>query len=83
MKTNSPFTQSFAYIYRPTVGGAKKEIPVELSKIIQRKTDDVILQPDDVLYVPEDRGKRNTMGILEKAIGFGATTASGILVWRH
>ena len=79
----SPFTQKLAYIYRPTPAGPKQEIAVRLNEIVQRKADDVILQPDDVLYVPEDRTKRNTASIIEKITGFSSSTASGILVWRH
>jgi polysaccharide biosynthesis/export protein len=80
----APFPQKLAYIYRPDESPAgRREIPVELSKIVARKSPDIPLEAGDVLYVPEDRGKRNTALVLERATGFAAATASGILVWRR
>lgn len=79
-----PFAHRIAYIYRPSADGlTKKEIPIELEKIMQRKTPDVSLQPEDMLYVPDNKGRRMTVGALEKLAGFGASTASGVLVWRR
>lgn len=79
-----PFPQKTAYIYRAEgPAGARLEIPVELSKLIDRKTPDVSLEPDDVLYVPENRGKRNAVTALEKASSFGLATVSGVLIWRR
>ena len=46
-----------------------------------RKSPDVALLPNDILYIPDNVTKRNTIGALEKALGFGTTTASGLLVW--
>lgn len=79
-----PFPQKMAYIYRAEGGsGARLEIPVELSKLIGRKTADVALEPDDVLYIPENRGKKNAVTALEKASSFGLATVSGVLIWRR
>jgi len=39
-------------------GGTKQEINVDLSKIMQRKTDDVRLYANDVLFVPDSKAKR-------------------------
>jgi polysaccharide export outer membrane protein len=79
-----PFARKVAYIYRPSAGGSgKTEIPIELEKIMQRKTPDVSLQPEDMLYVPDNKGRRMTLGALEKLAGFGASTASGVLIWRR
>jgi polysaccharide export outer membrane protein len=79
-----PFARKIAYIYRPSADGlSKKEIPIELEKIMQRKTPDVSLQPEDMLYIPDNKGRRMTVGALEKLAGFGAATASGVLIWRR
>lgn len=80
----SPYPQKLAFIYREDdSSGGRKEIPVELAKIVARKVPDLALEPGDTLYIPEDRGKKNTMSIVEKAAAFGGATASGVLIWRH
>jgi polysaccharide export outer membrane protein len=76
-----PFSTKLAYVYRLD-NGVKQEIPIELDKILQRKSPDVALQANDVLYVPDNRTKRNLSGALERITNFGASTASGILIWR-
>lgn len=72
-----PFTAKLAYIYRVDALGAKTEIPIHISRIMERKEADVALQPDDVLYVADDKNKRLTVGALEKLliVGTGATSA--------
>jgi polysaccharide biosynthesis/export protein len=78
-----PFASKQAYIYRQDAEtGSKHEIPIELSKIMGRKAPDVPLQPDDILYIPDNAGRRITVNVLEKAVGFASATVSGVLVWR-
>jgi polysaccharide biosynthesis/export protein len=78
-----PYTAKKAFIYREAPGGqGRKELPVELSQIMSRKAPDVALQPDDILYIPDSKSKRVTLTTLEKLAGFGASTASGVLIWR-
>ena len=55
----------------------------ELSKILASKAPDVPLQPNDILYIPDNSGRRITVGALEKIAGFGSATASGLLIWRR
>jgi polysaccharide biosynthesis/export protein len=76
-----PFSTKLAYVYRLD-NGVKQEIPVELDKILLRKSPDVALQANDVLYIPDNRTKRNVSGALERITNFGAATASGILIWH-
>ena len=80
-----PYSSNQAFIFRREAGsaGVKNEIPIELNKIMARKSPDVPLQPNDVLYVPDNRGKRITIGAIERALSFGSVTASGFLVWRR
>lgn len=77
-----PYAAKYAYVYRRDETGAKKEIPIELEKIMQRKAPDVALQADDVLYIPDNKTKRNAMTALDRITSFGASTASGILIWH-
>lgn len=80
----TPFAAKRAYIYRREAQTpAKNEIPIELRKIVDRKSPDVTLQADDIFYIPDNRGQRLTVGALEKITGFGAATASGVLIWRR
>ncbi|MCC6420272.1 MAG: polysaccharide biosynthesis/export family protein [Gemmataceae bacterium] len=80
----APYAAKTAFVYRGNAGSVeRKEIPVELQKILDRKQQDFTLEPDDVLYVPDNKGRRTTMGIIERVTGFGASTASGVLIWRR
>jgi polysaccharide export outer membrane protein len=79
-----PFSSKEAYIYRRRPGAtAKDEIPIALNQIIGRKSPDVPLAADDILYVPDAKGRRLSVGALEKIAGFGAATTSGLLIWRR
>jgi polysaccharide biosynthesis/export protein len=78
-----PYASKQAYIYRREAGGNKREIPVELDKILQRKAPDVALQVDDVLYIPDNKSRRNAVNIIDRITSFGASTASGVLIWHQ
>jgi len=80
----APFAAKQAFIYRQEgLASSKQEIAIELSKILARKAPDVPLQPNDILYIPDNSGRRITVGALEKIAGFGSATASGLLIWRR
>jgi len=80
----APYAQKQAYIIRRDERtGAKYEIPVELKKILERKAPDVPLLANDILYIPDNSGRRATTTALDRIAGFGAATASGILIWRR
>lgn len=81
----APFATKDAYIFRPGPGagaasGARTEIPVALSKIMERAAPDVALAANDILFIPDNRARRNSLSVLEKALGFAASTASGMLI---
>ncbi len=79
----APFSSKQAYIYRPKPGAQdKEEIAVPLSRIVARKSPDVALKADDIFYIPDDKGRRLTASALEKIVGFGAATTSGLLIWH-
>jgi len=75
----SPYSSSKAYIIRREANGAKNELPIELSKIMNRKAPDTALQADDILYVPDASGKRNTLAALDKLLGFGSGATAAII----
>lgn len=80
----TPYAQKQAYIYREEPDtGVKREIEIELAKIMKRKSPDIPLQINDVLYIPDNTGRRATMRVLTRAITFGAATVSGILIWQR
>ncbi len=77
------YSTKLAYIYREqTPGAPRQEISVPLSEIMARKAPDVALQADDILYVPENNGKRMTAKVLAQLAGFGSATATGLLIYR-
>ncbi len=77
------YSAKLAYIYRESgPGKPREEISVPLSQIMARKAPDVVLQPDDIVYVPVDNGKRLTAKVLEQLAGFGSTTAAGVLIYH-
>lgn len=70
-----------AYIYRRAPDGSKAEIPLNLRHLMARKSEDVTLLRDDVLYIPESSGKKAAMSAVDRAIAFGSATLSGVLIW--
>ncbi len=78
-----PYAGKLAYIYRRDAQGVKQEISVPLDRIMQRKEPDVALQAEDVLYIPDNKNRRAAMTVLDRVTSFGASTASGVLIWRQ
>jgi polysaccharide export outer membrane protein len=56
-------------------GDGVQQIPVALDKIAQSKAPDVPLQPEDILYVPTNKGKEVGMQAVQIAIGLATTAA--------
>src|ERR1022692_2263092 len=76
-----PYAAKEAYIYRREGNGSKNEIPIPLSKIMERKAPDTPLLANDILYVPDNKGRRMTLGALEKAMMLvGGVGAAAIYV---
>jgi polysaccharide export outer membrane protein len=73
-------SRNTAYIYR-TEGGTqgRNEIPVELKKIMDRKTPDVALLPNDILYVPDATGRRASQKVLESTVGVASILGAALL----
>jgi len=78
-----PFAAKEAYIYRREGNGSKNEIPIPLSKIMERKAPDTPLLANDILYVPDNKGRHMTVGALEKAMMLvGGVGAAAIYVYH-
>ena len=78
-----PYAGKQAYIYRREAGqNNRDEIPIALAKILEHKSADVRLEANDILYVPDAKGRKITVQTLERIAGFGSATASGLLIFR-
>jgi polysaccharide biosynthesis/export protein len=64
---------------RAASGQDRQEIAVDVRKILQGKAEDIALQPDDILFVPDNVPKRGAMRALEAAL----QAATGVVVWRR
>jgi polysaccharide biosynthesis/export protein len=79
----APFSSKQAFIYRRVADGSRSEIAVELNEILSRKRSDVAVLPDDILYIPENKGRKLGLAALEKALLFGSTAGATALVYSN
>jgi polysaccharide biosynthesis/export protein len=63
---------------RDPVTGKKDTIPVHIKKIENRKVDDVPMNSNDILYIPDSAGKKALARGTELAIGI----TTGLLIYR-
>lgn len=73
------FSGHTAYIYRIEGNGSKNEIPIDVKKIVARKSPDVPLYANDMLYVPNKAGLQASAKVLAIAAGTGLGVAALIL----
>jgi polysaccharide biosynthesis/export protein len=78
----TPYSAKVAYVYRRSPGGSKTEVPVPLSKIMKRQSPDVPLQANDILYIPDNNGKRLTAETIDRIAGLGTATATNYIIWH-
>jgi polysaccharide export outer membrane protein len=78
-----PYASKDAYIYRREANGSKNEIQIPLGKIMERKAPDAPLLANDILYVPDNKGRRMTLGALEKVMAFGAGAGTALIYTVH
>jgi polysaccharide export outer membrane protein len=67
--------QDKAVIVRKDAQGQQHEVPVDLKKVLERTTEDVPLQPSDILYVPNSAAKQAILRTMEIAIAIGVGVA--------
>jgi polysaccharide export outer membrane protein len=78
------FSARTAYIYRSEAGmHGKNEIPIDLKGILNRRVPDPPLYADDMLYIPNSPGRRNTAKVIEISLGLGLGLASVLLLATH
>ena len=77
----APYAGKEAFIYRREASGSKNEIQIDIGKIMARKTPDATLLANDVLYIPDNRGKRLGLAIIEKMVMFGSTAGATALIY--
>jgi polysaccharide export outer membrane protein len=70
-----------AFIYRRDANGTKSEIPIQLKAIMDRKSPDVSLVANDILYVPENKSKKMSLAVIEKVLLFGTTAGATALTY--
>ena len=70
-----------AFIYRREGNGAKNEIPVSLKSILARRSPDVALVANDILYIPENKNRKMGLAALEKVLLFGTSAGATALAY--
>jgi polysaccharide biosynthesis/export protein len=56
----------------------RREIPVDLKKVMSGKAEDLALRANDILFVPDSTAKKVTARALEAVI----QTATGVIIWH-
>ncbi len=75
-----PYPRKLGYIYRSDGdNGEKAEIPIELKAIIDHKSPDIAMKANDILYIPEATGKRNTANAARTIGLLGASLATTLI----
>jgi len=67
-----------AVVIRKDAQGQQHEVTLDLKKILNRKAEDLQLQPSDILYVPDSGAKQ----ALLKSLEFGIALGSGVALYR-
>ncbi len=78
------FSRNKAYIYRTESGNLQKtEIEVPLKRILDRKSEDVKLAPNDILYVPINGKLKASANVLNHVTGMGNAAVSAAIWSSH
>jgi polysaccharide export outer membrane protein len=68
-----------ATVIRPVPGSNRLEIAVNLPDVLRGKARDIMLQPDDILYIPKNYAK----GALRQTLNAVVQTATGVIIHRR
>ena len=79
----APFAAKQAFIYRRDGDNGRTEITVELDQILRRKQSDVEVVAGDIVYIPENKGRKLSIAALEKMLLFGSTAGATALVYGN
>src|SRR3954447_19725009 len=78
-----PYSRKTAIIFRPKKDSAQREeLTVSVNDIVKHHSPDVPLNANDILYIPDNSGKKITAEVLGRLGAFGGSTASGLLIFR-
>ena len=69
---------SSAYILRATDTAKRKELPVDLKKVMSGEAEDLMLRPDDILFVPNSSGKQLAQAFLTAT----GAVATSVAIWK-
>jgi len=75
---NSTAKADHAVIIRKDPQGQQHQVEIDLKKVMKRESEDVQLQPSDILYVPNSAGRQAMLRALE----FGIALGSGVALYR-
>ena len=72
-----------AKILRIAPGATRRaEVPLNLKKIFSGEMADVVLQPDDILFVPDSAQKRAALRTLEALMSIGTAAGAGVILYH-
>jgi polysaccharide export outer membrane protein len=75
-----PYTAKEAFIYRRTDPAQEKtEIKIPLTQIVERKSPDIPLQENDLVYIPENKSRRLTLTTLDRIAAFGSAAGAAAI----
>ena len=63
----------------PQIAGGREEIPVDLKMVLIGRAPDRLMQPNDILFVPDSAGKKALRRAAEAAI----QVTTGLVIWRR
>lgn len=66
---------SGAVIIRRDAQGQQHTVQLDLKKILNRKAEDLQLQPSDILYIPDSAAKQAALRALEFGVALGSALA--------
>ena len=75
---NSTAKRDHCVIVRRNTQGQQHEVAVDLKKVMERKAEDVQLQPSDILYVPDSAARRALLRTVELGVALG----TGVALYR-
>jgi polysaccharide export outer membrane protein len=71
--------QNARILRRRPEGPSRKEIAVDLRRILNGKSSDLAMQPEDILFVPSSVPKKAALRAVEAVIQLG----TGVIIWRR
>jgi len=67
-----------AVIVRKDNQGQQHEVTLDIKKVLNRQAEDLLLQPSDILYIPDSAAKQAVL----RAVEIGVAVATGVLLYR-